>query len=139
MILRASSASLACTEMRTSPSSFTLSGNTEWVTADETIDRRSCASSRPRTIVASTSEWVRKITTRSDTSPVHDTSPEPPNLSGLGRHQVRRSVHVLDLQQNHRHVVVLGSGADERLDLPEHALAQLVGRQVRVGLDQAAQ
>ena len=44
--------------------------------------------------------------------------------------------HVVDLQQDHRHVVVLRRVADERRDLAQHPLAQLVGRQVRVLLDQ---
>ena len=52
---------------------------------------------------------------------------------------VRRGRPLVDLQQDHRHVVVLRRVADERRDLAQHALAQLVGRQVRVLLDQLAE
>ena len=58
-------------------------------------------------------------------------APATPPCSG------RRAV--VDLQQDHRHVVVLRRVADERRNLAEHPLAQLVGRQVRVLLDQLGQ
>ncbi len=45
---------------------------------------------------------------------------------------------LLDLQQDHRHVVVLVGAADERLDLAQDPLAQLAGVEVAVLLDDAA-
>src|SRR6516225_11687946 len=76
-----------------------------------------CVSSRPRTICASMSEWVRKMTTRSG--------------NGFG--------HLINLQQDHRHVVVLRRVAHERRNLAEDALAQLVRSEVRMRLDELAQ
>src|SRR5262245_42335223 len=66
MMRLASSASSGCTEIRTSPSSFTESGKTECVTRDDTIDMTPFASSSARTMLASTSDCVRKIVTGSD-------------------------------------------------------------------------
>src|ERR1700682_5181157 len=109
----ASSASSRWTEMRTSPRPLTLTGKIDCGRSDATIDGTPCASSSPRTMLASMSEWVRKMTTRSG--------------DGGG--------DTLDLQQNHRHVVVLRRVADERLDLAENALAQLIGGQLDVFLE----
>ena len=44
-----------------------------------------------------------------------------------------------DLHQDHRHVVVLIGGADERLDLAQDALAQLARVEVAVLLDDLAE
>ena len=87
-------------------------------TSDETTDGMPCASSSPRTMLASTSDCVRKMT-----------------------HQIGHDMAsaILDLQQDHRHVVVLRRVADERGDLAQHALAQLLGRQVRVLFERAAE
>ena len=43
------------------------------------------------------------------------------------------------LKNDHRHIVMLIGRSDERLDLPEDALAQLPGFQVPVLFDQAAE
>ena len=51
----------------------------------------------------------------------------------------RRRRQLVDLEQDHRHVVVLRRVADEGGNLAQHALAQLLRWQVRVGLDQAAE
>ena len=45
----------------------------------------------------------------------------------------------LDLQEDHRHVVVLVGAADERLDLAEDPLAQLARLEMAVLLDDPAQ
>src|SRR5262249_42238928 len=108
MIRCASSASSGCTAMRTSLSPSIDSGKIACGTSDETIDMTPCDSSRPRTMRASMSECVRKMTTRSG--------------NGFG--------HLVHLEQNHRHVVVLRGVADERRDLAEHPLTQFVGRQM---------
>src|SRR5689334_1383358 len=112
MMRLASSASFGCTEMVTSPKGFTAIGNGfGW--CDATTSGRPCASSRPRTMLASTSERVWKMTTRSD------------KFVGDGAaHRGERFAVVLDFQENHRHVVVLGRAADERLDFGEHTLTQ---------------
>src|SRR5262245_10620961 len=134
MICLASSASSSRTEIRTSPRPSTVSGNTECGIADWTIDITPCVSRRPRTMLASTSECVRKMTTRSGK-----------RIRGLlvdeavaadcrgGRAQV------VDLQQDQGHVVVLRRVADKRADLAQDAFAQFVGRQMRVLLDQPAE
>src|SRR5262245_4156784 len=103
MIRLASSASSSRTEMRTSPSPSTVSGNTEGGMADVTSDMTPCVSSRPRTMLASTSECVRKMTTRSGNLMVDD-------LVTVDRGGSRQ---VFDLQQEHRHVVVLWRVADK--------------------------
>src|SRR5439155_18158075 len=117
MMRCASCASSGCTEIRTSLRPSTDSGKIECGTSEETTDITPCDSRRPRTICASMSEWVRKITTR----------------SGNG------FAHLVDLQEDHRHVVVLRRIADERGDFAQDALAELVRRQVRVRLDELAE
>ena len=76
---------------------------------------------------------VRKMTTRSVTVArrIGD-APSPASR----RRSIAVARAVVDLQQDHRHVVVLRRIADEGRDLAQHALAQLLRRQVRVGLDQ---
>src|SRR5262245_42263621 len=117
MIRRASSASSSDTANRTSLWLSTDSGNTDCDIPDDSTARMPCASSRLRTTRASIADGVWKMTTRSG--------------NGFAR--------LVDLQQNHRHVVVLRRVADERRDLAQHALAQLVGPQMRVALDQLAE
>ena len=51
----------------------------------------------------------------------------------------RRRKRPIDLEQDHRHVVVLIGAADERLDLAQDALAQLAGVEVAVLLDDPAE
>ena len=53
------------------------------------------------------------------------------------RHAADGDERLFDLEQDHRHVVVLVGAADERLDLAQDALAQLAGVEVAVLLDDA--
>src|SRR6266849_3161735 len=117
--------------MRTSPSPSTDSGKIECGISDDITDVTPCDARSPRTICASMSECVRKMTTRSRAILFCE-------LREL-RVNRRRRRSLVDLEQNHRHVVVLGRVADERGDLAQHALAQLVGGQVRVGFDELAE
>src|SRR5215467_681302 len=130
MMCRASSASSARTDRRTSPSSATFSGNTLCGTSDATTQGMPLASSSPRTMLASTSDCVRKITTRSANLQSPFLPPRVAERFEAGR---------IDLEQDHRHVVVLWSVADERRDFAKHAFAQLVGRQVRVVFENPAE
>ena len=50
-----------------------------------------------------------------------------------------RDERLLDLDQDHRHVVVLVGGADERLDLAQDPLAQIGGVEVAVLGDEPAE
>ena len=138
MICRASSASAAFTAMRTSPSSLTVTGNSECGTAD--------GHERPHAVRLEQSAHDarldvglrRKMTTRSLTN----ASPTSGDTASARRAGATTSSHgrqLVDLQQDHRHVVVLRRVADERGDVAQHPLAQLVARQVRVILDQPAQ
>src|SRR5215472_16688721 len=123
MTCRASSASSCRTDRRTSPSSATFNGNTLCGTSDATTEGMPLASSSPRTMLASTSDCVLKMTTRS------------PNLQSpflLSAVVDRFELGRFDLEQDHRHVVVLWRVADKRRDLAQHAFAELLGRQVRV-------
>src|SRR5262245_50311515 len=97
--------------MRTSPRPLTVSGKMFRGTSEVTTDGTPLASRSPRTMLASTSECVRKMMTRSGTSAVHP-------------------------HEDHRHVVVLRGPADKRRDLAQHALAQFLRRQRRVFLEQ---
>src|SRR5215472_14001803 len=88
------------------------------------------ASSSPRTMLASTSDCVRKMTIRS------------PNLQSPFRlSTVVKGFEFggFDLEQDHRHVVVLRGVADKRRDLAQHAFPQLVRRQVRVVFENPAE
>ena len=127
MMRRASSASLACTAMRTSPRPSTDSGKTTAARRTRRPTCTPCASSRPRTMlrfdVGVRAEDDDQIATQSSAA-IRARSPR---------------ADVVDLQQDHRHVVVLRRVADERRDLAQHALAQLLRRQVRVLLDQPAE
>src|ERR1700704_76400 len=98
--------------MRISPRPSTDSGKIDCGTSEETTDMIPCASSRLRTTRASIPDEVRKMTARSG--------------NGL--------THLVHLQQDHRHVVVLGSVAHEGGNLTQHALAQFRRRQMPVGL-----
>src|SRR5947209_1776999 len=125
MIRLASSASCSCTEMRTSPLPLTVSGKIEFGTAADMTSGTPWASRRPRTTLASTSECVLKTTTRSAT--VSGTAHvQRQRLADAAR---RNGVEIVDLQQNHRHVIVLRRRAHKRLNLAEHALPELVGRE----------
>src|SRR6185503_20540676 len=98
--------------MRTSPSPLTVSGKILCGTSEATTEGTPFASSRPRTMLASTSDCVRKMTTRSGTG-------------------------AIDPQQNHRHVVVLRGAADKRRDFAQDPFAQLFGGQVGVLFEDA--
>src|SRR5438093_12071233 len=117
MMRRASSASSGCTDSRTSPSPSTDSGKIECGTSELTTDITPCASSRLRTTRASIADELRKMTAR----------------SGNGRR------HFVHLEQNHGHVVVLWRVADKRRDFAQHALTQLVGREIGVVLGELAE
>src|SRR6476659_3106849 len=67
MMRRAPSASSACTAMPISPSVLTTIGNSDCGRCDVTTDGTPCASRRPRTTLASTSDRVRNTVTRSAT------------------------------------------------------------------------
>src|SRR5262249_31804345 len=114
MMRRASSTSRSWTEIFTLLALSTARGNTAWEMPDDATAGMPCASSRLRTTPASMFDGVVKITTSSG--------------NGL--------LHLVDLEENHRHVVVLRRVADERGNLAQHARAQLVRRQVRVALRQ---
>src|SRR5262245_14513344 len=101
MIRRASSASCSHTASRTSLWLSTDSGNTDRDIPDDSTARTPCASSRLRTTRASIADGVWKMTTR----------------SGNGFDDL------VDLEQDHRHVVVLRRIADERRDLAQDPLA----------------
>src|SRR5437870_10749353 len=120
MIRSASSASSGCTEIRTSPRALMASGKMDCGTSDAVTVGTPCASSSPRTTLASTSDCVRKMTTRSATRF---------SAAAGGCHRLCGRCgcngRLVDLEQDHRHVVVLRRGADERLDLAQNALAQL--------------
>src|SRR4051794_21042958 len=83
MMRRAASASSALTEMRTSLKALTVSGNTECGTSEAVTDGTPCASSSPRTTLASMSEWARKMTTRRVTG----------SDAGVAEHRAGRSRH----------------------------------------------
>src|SRR6476661_1459843 len=99
--------------MRTWPSSLTLIGNTDVGSAEDMIDGRPWASRRPRTIAASTADCVRKMTTGSAMF----------DRYGLQIRLGRKKARVFDLEQDHRHVVVLRRGADERRDFTQQTVA----------------
>src|SRR6185436_7689164 len=147
MMRCASSASLAWTAMRTSVRPSTDIGKTECSTSEETTDMTPWVSSRPRTICASMSEWLRKMTTRSFTTFAGGARPAPgaprsSDVRALGERcndRRRPDADLVDLHQDHRLVVVLRRIADKRRNLAQHALAEFLGRQVRVGLDQLPQ
>src|SRR5437867_3301366 len=112
MMRFASSASVGWTEIVISPNGFTAMGN-GFGCRDATTSGSPCASSSPRTMLASTSERVWKMTTRSD------------KLVGGGRgRRGERLAVVVNLQENHGHVVVLRRAGDKGLDLGEHARAE---------------
>src|ERR1043166_5748194 len=137
MMRRASSASSACTASRTSPSPSTASGKIACGRSDETIDMMPCASSRLRTILASMADGALKTTTRLDIRLSQKSAVRSHNASNVFRLLPSAFCPLpLDFQKNHGHVVVLRRVAHERRDLAQHALAQFVGPQVRVRLDE---
>src|ERR1700716_4121330 len=125
MMRCASSASSACTEMRTMVRPSTESGKIECGPSEEITDITPWVSSRPRTMCASMSEWLRKMATKSVTS-LH---PAPSLLRELSECRIaggRDHRQIVDLQQDHGHVVVLRRVAHEGGDLAQHPLAQLL-------------
>src|SRR6185369_17422513 len=95
-------------------------GKTECNMSEETTDITPWVSSRPRTILASMSEWVRKMTTRSVTvfeRRDRTTRGESPSFHSCDLCELcvhlRYRRQLVDLQQDHRHVIVLGCIADK--------------------------
>src|SRR5437870_3182847 len=127
MMRFASSASVGWTEIVISPNGFTAMGN-GFGCRDATTSGSPCASSSPRTMLASTSERVWKMTTRSDKFVGHSAA----------RRGERLAV-VLDFQQNHGHVIVLGGAADKRLDFGEHVFAKRFRCQVEIPLEKLSE
>ena len=109
--------------MRISPSRSPPAERSRAGRSDETTDGMPWLRAGRGRCCASMSEWVRKMTTRSVTRSRSASSAKPSIVSASG-------AELVDLQQHHRHVVVLRRVADERRDLAQHPLAQLVRRQV---------
>src|SRR4249920_3323483 len=127
MIRFASSTSSGWTEMRTSPSPSTDRGK---------IECRASPAGRARC-------WPRcrsacgKSPSKRTRGPSRSSNRE---LPGAFHHIVRwPRDEVVDLQQDHGHVIVLRGGADEDLDLAQDPLAQLLGRQMAMLFDDSAQ
>src|SRR6476619_417080 len=103
MMRRASSTSSSCTDSRTSPRLSIVSGKMFRIAPDATTHGTPCASRRPRTTLASTSECVRKMTTWA----LEDTEL---TLHHVYAHFLRSSVveshssgpHRVHLEQDHR-------------------------------------
>src|SRR4051812_23312458 len=123
MMRVARSASSACTAIR---SSLTAIGNGVRDMSDDTMVAMPCVSRSPRTTSASICEGVWKMTVRS-------------LMSSSDGDPAGRDKCPIDLQQDHRHVVVLIGGANERLDLAHDALAELAGVEVAVLFDDSAE
>ena len=104
--------------MRTSPSALTVSGNTECGTSDAD-DRRHAVRLEQPADDAGFDVGVRAED--DDQVGAHRCSASAPARTASPTRQA-----VVDLQENHRHVVVLRRAADKRLDLAQDALAQLV-------------
>src|SRR5437867_526253 len=117
MMRSASSASLGCTDSRTSPSPLTDSGKIACGTSELATDITPWASSRLRTTRASIGDALRKMTTRSG--------------NGCG--------HLVDLEQDHGHVVVLRRIPDKCCNFAQDALAQLVRGEIGVILGELAE
>src|SRR5689334_20921221 len=81
------------------------------------------ASSSPRTMLASTSDCVRKMTTR---SAMYRHCPPLLHLSVV---EGIVGPDWFDLEEDHRHVVVLRRVPNKRRHFAQHALAEFVGRQ----------
>src|SRR5580765_1091232 len=149
MMRRASSTSSSCTDSRTSPRLSIVSGKMLRIAPDATTHGTPCASSRPRTTLASTSECVRKMTTRAEEDT--EVNSPPRRKGGHGgisylyspflRSSVVERLHSscanrVHLEQDHRHIVVLRAAAGNCLHLAKDALAQLLDGQVGVLLEQ---
>src|SRR3954466_7894539 len=95
-------------------------------------------SSSPRTTSASLCDGVRKTTTRSGRCAGIGNLRECARVASYGESS-DRCKRPIDLEQDHRHIVVLIGAADERLDLAEDALAELARFEVPVFLDNPAE
>src|SRR5580765_1010334 len=150
MMRRASSTSSSCTDSRTSPRLSIVSGKMLRIAPDATTHGTPCASSRPRTTLASTSECVRKMTTRAEEDTEVNSPPRRKGghggISYLYSPFLRSSVveslhsfcaHRVHHEQDHRHVVVLGGAGGKRFHVAKDTLAELLGRQVGVFLEQS--
>ena len=105
MMRRASSAAESATATRISPSALTVIGQIACVLPDARKPSMPWLSSSAMTTLASISDEVANTTT---------------------------TLPLSDLQQHHRHVVLLCRGSGEGLNLAEDTVAQLVGRQIGV-------
>src|SRR4026208_1486234 len=112
MMRRASSAAESATATRISPSALTAIGQIPCGLPEARMASMPWLSSSAMTTLASMSEDVTNTTT---------TLPLP------------------DLQQHHRHVVVLGGRSSEGATLAEDAVAQIVAREIGVQAGQVRQ
>src|SRR5881227_1496759 len=117
--------------MPISPSVLTTIGNKACVSCDETTEGTPCASRSPRTTLASTSDRVRKTVTRSGMTITFSRRDRRPRrvcrsslLCELRELCVDRrdggGRQLFDLQQHHRHIIMLRRAVDERGDLAEN-------------------
>src|SRR3954462_10746246 len=95
-------------------------------------------SSSPRTTSASICGGVRKTTTRSGRCAGMAWSRQCAGAASY-RQPPGRGKRPIDLEQDHRHVVMLIGAADERFDLAQDALAKLTRVEVTVFFDDPAQ
>src|SRR3954469_6378947 len=128
-------------------SSLSVSGKAVRERSVAIIALMPCVSSSPRTTSASLCDGVRNTTTRSGrcagiecprvwmrAAPCGE--PSSPRSYGEPPGRCKRPI---DLEQNHRHIVMLIGAADEGLDLAQDTLAELARLEVSVFLDDAAE
>src|SRR5688500_11616981 len=126
MICLACAALSACTAIR---SSLTVRGNGVRDRSEDTMVAMPCVSSRPRTTSASICAGVLKMTTSSVMG----------RAAASYRYPAGRRERMIQLQENHRHVVMLVGNADKGLDLAHDPLAKLAGVEVPVFVLAAAE
>src|SRR5688572_28838005 len=112
MIRRASSAAESATATRISPSALTVIGQIPWVFPEARMASIPWLSSSAMTTLASMSDEVANTTT---------------------------TLPISDLQQHHRHIVMLCRGSSEGLHLAEDTVAQVVGRKIGVQARQVSE
>src|SRR5688572_20139325 len=112
IIRRASSAAESATATRISPSALTAIGQIPWAFPEARMASIPWLSSSAMTTLASMSDEVANTTT---------------------------TLPISDLQQHHRHIVVLCRGSSEGLNLAEDTVAQVVGRKIGVQARQVSE